>query len=74
MPNFLSQFYSASIICALEHMHQNNIIYRDLKPENVMITWKGDLIVLDLGTCKILNPSDGFRTYTLIGTPHYMAP
>ena len=48
-------------------------MYRDLKPENLMIDHKGFGTLIDMGTAKFL-PKTTLRTYTLIGTPHYMAP
>lgn len=60
------------LIC-LEHLHKQNIIYRDLKPENTMVDKKGYLHLIDMGTSKILNKSNP-RTFTVLGTPHYMAP
>ena len=55
-------------------MHLQNILYRDVKPENTIITNKGKVILIDLGTAKKLDPENGFRTFTILGTPHYMAP
>ena len=47
-------FYSACIAEALSHMHQRNIAYRDLKPDNVMINEKGYCVLIDLGFTKVV--------------------
>ena len=39
-----------------------------------MVDDKGIMKMIDLGTCTLINKSKGLRTYTIIGTPHYMAP
>ncbi|KRX03427.1 Protein kinase-like domain [Pseudocohnilembus persalinus] len=71
-----SQFYVASMILILEYLHHQNVIFRDMKPENLMVDEKGYLKLIDLGTAKILKGKHGMgnRTFTIIGTPHYMAP
>jgi len=63
----------------LERIHNKNIIYRDLKPENVMVSSDGYLKMIDMGTCKkMLTNVNGKgvtqKTFTIIGTPNYMAP
>lgn len=58
---------------AIEYLHYHKIVYRDLKPENVMITHDGYVRLIDMGTAKFID-SKPARTYTIIGTPHYMAP
>lgn len=65
-----TKFYVACIILMLEHLHERNIIYRDLKPENLMIDEEGYLKLIDFGTAKIIEG----KTFTLIGTPQYLAP
>lgn len=65
-----SRFYLACLIVILEHLHERDIIYRDLKPENVMVDEDGYPKLIDFGTAKIVQS----RTYTVVGTPHYMAP
>mmetsp|Transcript_20045 Transcript_20045/g.22399 ORF Transcript_20045/g.22399 Transcript_20045/m.22399 type:complete len:745 (-) Transcript_20045:177-2411(-) len=63
-------FYSASILEGLGHMHRRNILYRDLKPENVLIDSDGYPVIVDLGFAKIVKD----KTFTLCGTPLYLAP
>ena len=65
-----TQFYGASILLAMDYLHKQKIIYRDLKPENVMVNVKGYIKVIDFGTVKEIQD----RTSTIIGTSHYMAP
>lgn len=64
------KFYIGCIILILEHMHERHIMYRDLKPENLMIDEEGYLKLIDFGTAKV---SDG-KTFTMVGTPQYIAP
>jgi serine/threonine protein kinase len=54
----------------LEVMHSKNIIYRDLRPENILIDHKGYLRLIDFGFAKVCEG----KTYTVCGTPEYMAP
>lgn len=65
-----AKFFIANLLLILEHMHERSIVYRDLKPENVMVDEYGYLKMIDYGTAKILQG----RTFTIVGTPHYMAP
>jgi serine/threonine protein kinase len=58
------------VAAIFEYMHAMNIVYRDLKPENLLINADGYLKLTDFGFAKVvLN-----RTYTLCGTPEYIAP
>ena len=65
-----AKFYIACLILILEYIHDREILYRDLKPENVMVDEEGYPKLIDFGISKFLNG----RTYTIVGTPHYMAP
>ena len=65
-----ARFYTASVVFAFDYMHSKSIIYRDLKPENLLLDDKGYLKITDFGFAKIITD----RTYTLCGTPDYLAP
>jgi len=66
-----SRFYSGHVVLAFEYMHSLNFVYRDLKPENLLLDEHGFLKVTDFGFAKDIS---GGRTWTLCGTPDYLAP
>ena len=73
-----AKFYTAELLCALECLHQYNIIYRDLKPENsiilltlVLLDYTGHIALCDFGLCK-LDMKEGLKTNTFCGTPEYL--
>ncbi|KAM3140827.1 hypothetical protein pb186bvf_007054 [Paramecium bursaria] len=67
-----SQFFIGSLLLCMEYLHSHHIIYRDIKPENIMVDHQGYMRLIDMGTAKYLKGKG--RTFTIIGTPHYMAP
>lgn len=66
-----ARFYAAEIGTALEYIHSKNIIYRDLKPENLVLDRFGHVTLTDFGLAK-KDVKD--ITHTFCGTPEYMAP
>jgi len=65
-----AQFFAACILESLTHLHNRCIIYRDLKPENVVIDRDGYGILVDLGFAKRTQ----CKAYSICGTPEYMSP
>lgn len=65
-----SRFFAACVIEAFAYMHSINVIYRDLKPENLVLHDDGYLKVTDFGFAKVVIN----KTFTLCGTPDYLSP
>ena len=66
----VTRFYLSTIVLALRYLHSFNIVYRDLKPENLLLDSRGYLRLTDFGFAKVVDD----RTWTLCGTPEYLAP
>lgn len=64
------RFFSSQVVSIFAYLHSKTIIYRDLKPENLLLDRKGYLKLTDFGFAKVCP----FKTYTLCGTPEYIAP
>ncbi len=62
---------ASQFLSGLEAIHQAALVHRDFKPENVMVTRSGRVVVMDFGLAK---GRDRERTGTISGTPAYMAP
>ena len=63
----------AEIILAIEHLHNNNITYRDLKPENVLVDFRGHIKLTDFGLCKKRESLNDLNK-SLCGSPEYICP
>lgn len=69
----VAKMYACEVILAIEHLHNHNVLYRDLKPENLLVDSLGHIKLADFGLSKMLTGQQGFSD-TICGTPAYMPP
>lgn len=68
------RFYAAEILLGLEEVHSLNIVYRDLKPDNLLFDDKGHVRISDFGLCVVVDQRRNFQTDGSAGTTGYQAP
>ena len=69
-----AKFYIAELILAIEYLHEKNILYRDLKPDNILIFSDGHIKLADFGLSKQINKNNENATNTFCGSAKYLSP
>jgi serine/threonine protein kinase/DNA polymerase III delta prime subunit len=74
LPPELIVCYVKQIAAALDYAHQQHVIHRDVKPENLLLNAQGKVVLSDFGIAVVQQTLDSLPTYKALGTPLYMAP
>ena len=68
-----TRFYIAELILVLNFLHTNKVIYRDIKPENILLDLEGHIKLTDFGLSRLCSGNNE-KVFTICGTPYYIAP
>ena len=68
-----TRFYIAELILVLNFLHNNKVIYRDIKPENILLDLEGHIKLTDFGLSRLCSGINE-KVFTICGTPYYIAP
>jgi serine/threonine protein kinase len=66
------KIYMRHALLGVQHLHERNVVHRDIKPDNILLTTTGEAKLSDFGTCREF--SDSANLLTVTGTPWFMAP
>jgi serum/glucocorticoid-regulated kinase 2 len=68
----LAKFYMCEILLGFKYMHEHDIVYRDIKPENILVDMDGHIRIADFGLSKIIPENE--RSHSFCGSPEYLSP
>lgn len=69
-----AKFLIAELVLGLRFLHRKGVLFRDLKPENLLLDSEGHVRLADFGLAKQLNPQEDVRAQSFCGSPAYLAP
>jgi len=69
-----SLIYFAELLCVINYLHKNGVLFRDLKAENVLLDAQGHIKLTDFGLARKFDMTRGRDMYSFCGSPIYIAP